>query len=283
MSTLAVGDPLAGAVGACAVLAAACWLVSVVTGNYSQVDRLWSIAPPAYVAYFAGFAGWTDARLNLMAALTALWGARLTYNFARKGGYRRGSEDYRWPELRRLLAPTGFQLLNATFIAPYQNLLLLLIALPAYVAWQERGGPLGLLDYLAAGAFLAFLVGETIADQQQWRFQSGKQARAARGEPGGLGFVTTGLFRFSRHPNFACEMAMWWMIYLFAVAATGRWLHWSMAGTVLLTLLFQGSTWFTERLTLAKYPAYSRYRTATPRFLPSLPLKFGKSSGRTLS
>ena len=270
---LGPGDPLWGAVGACAVLVAVCWLASVVTGNYSQVDRLWSILPAAYVGYFAACAGWADTRLNLMALLTGLWGVRLTYNFARKGGYRRGSEDYRWPELRRLLGPIGFQILNATFIAPYQNLLLLLIAIPAYVAWGARGTPLGALDVLAAGAFLVFLVGEIVADQQQWRFQCAKQERRARGEASGPGFVTSGLFRFSRHPNFFCEMAMWWTIYLFAVAATGRWLDWSMTGTILLTLLFQGSTWFTERMMLAKYPAYAAYRQTTSRFLPMIPTR----------
>ena len=72
---------------ACAALAAACWLLSVVTRNYSWVDRLWSIAPPLYVGWFAAQAGFADARLDLMTALSALWGARLTYNFARKGGY----------------------------------------------------------------------------------------------------------------------------------------------------------------------------------------------------
>src|SRR5579862_5691311 len=121
--------PLQTAAFACAGVAALAWLVSIATRNYSQVDRLWSILPPLYVAFFAAQAGFRDPRLDLMAALTALWGARLTYNFARKGGYRRGSEDYRWPVLRKRLGPVGFQLLNATFIAPYQNLLLLLIAL----------------------------------------------------------------------------------------------------------------------------------------------------------
>jgi len=263
-----VGDPLSSALVICAALAAGCWLVSVVTGNYSQVDRLWSIAPPLYALHFAAWAGFADLRLDLMALLTALWGIRLTYNFARKGGYRRGSEDYRWPELRRALGPVGFQLLNATFIAPYQNLLLLLITLPAYVAWQARGTPLGALDYFAAAAFLVFLIGETVADGQQWRFQSAKQERQRRGEPIGEEFLTSGLFRHSRHPNFLCEMAMWWAVYGFSVAASGVWLHWSIAGAVLLTLLFQGSTGFTERLTLRRYPAYAEYQRTTPRLLP---------------
>ncbi|MFN8543784.1 MAG: DUF1295 domain-containing protein [Candidatus Binatia bacterium] len=266
--TYTASDPLVLALWACGVLAAACWLLSIVTGNYSQVDRLWSIAPVGYAVHFAAHARFVDARLDLMAALAMLWGLRLTYNFARKGGYRAGSEDYRWPELRRRLGPVRFQVLNATFIAPYQNLLLLLITLPAYAAWLARGTSLGALDAVAAVAFVMFLCGETVADEQQWRFQRTKRDRKTAGGPQ---FVTSGLFRFSRHPNFFCEQAMWWAFYGFSVAATGAWFGWSILGAVLLTLLFQGSTWFTEELTAQKYPAYRAYQRTTSRLLPWRP------------
>jgi len=96
-------DPMTTALVACGLLAACCWVASIASGNYSQVDRLWSILPAAYATHFAAHAGFGDARLDLMAALAVLWGARLTWNYARKGGYRRGSEDYRWPEVRRRL------------------------------------------------------------------------------------------------------------------------------------------------------------------------------------
>jgi steroid 5-alpha reductase family enzyme len=271
MPLLDPGTPLAPALVLCAVFAVLCWLLSIATGNYSQVDRLWSMAPPLYVCWFAAAGDFADPRLNLMAMLTLLWGVRLTYNFARKGGYRWSDEDYRWPELRRLLGPVWFQALNATFIAPFQNLLLLLLAAPAYVAWQHRGNPLEAVDYGAAVAFLVFLAGETVADEQQWRFQNAKRLRQARGEAVDAEFLTTGLFHFSRHPNFFCEQAMWWSIYLFSVAASNVWVNWSISGAVLLTLLFQGSTWFTERLTLAKYPAYRDYQETTSQLIPWFP------------
>jgi len=264
-------DPLLFALTVCAVLAAACWLVSVFTDNYSQVDRVWSLAPPLYACHFAARAGWVDHRLDVIALLVVLWGGRLTYNFARKGGYRWHAEDYRWPELRQRLGPVWFQCLNATFVAPYQNLLLLLIVLPASVAWQARGTPLNALDAAAVVAFVLLLIGETVADQQQWRFQCAKQARRAAGKPIAAEFVTTGLFRYSRHPNFFCEQAMWWMIYVFSIAASGMWLNWSIAGALLLTLLFQGSTRFTENLTLRKYPAYRAYQQTTSRLIPWFP------------
>jgi steroid 5-alpha reductase family enzyme len=264
-------SPLAVAAIACAAFIALCWLVSVITGNCSQVDRLWSIAPPLYVGWFAAQAGFRDPRLDVMTALTALWGARLTYNFARKGGYRAGSEDYRWPVLRKRFGPILFQLFNATFIAPYQNLLLFLIALPAWAAFERRTSPFGPVDAAATAGFVLFLAGETIADQQQWRFHADKHAKKARGEPVTDEFLTTGLFAWSRHPNFFCEQAMWWMVYLFSVGAGAGWLNATLAGPVLLTLLFQGSTTFTERLSLDKYPSYVGYQRTTSRLLPLPP------------
>jgi len=143
---------------ACAVVATLTWLTAAFTRECSWVDRLWSILPPAYVAFFAYASGW-DARLLLMTACATAWGARLTWNFARKGGYAKGGEDYRWAELRKRMSPALFQLFNLVFIAGFQNALLLAIALPAWAARGRRGAPLG------------------------WSFQQDKKAKRARGEP----------------------------------------------------------------------------------------------------
>lgn len=266
-----LADPFVLSLLALTAVVVGCWLLSVITGNYSQVDRMWSIAPPIYVGVFAGAAEFGDLRLNLMLGLTVAWGARLTWNFARKGGYTRGHEDYRWPVLRNKLPGPLFQIFNVLFIAGYQNALLWMLALPAGRAWQARGTPLGVMDAVAAVLFGLFLVGETVADQQQWVFQTDKWARKGRGELVQQEFLTSGLFRYSRHPNFFCEQAVWWAFYGFAVAATGRWLDATIIGAVLLTLLFQGSTPFTERITLGKYPEYADYQRRTSRLLPLPP------------
>ena len=79
------------------------FIASELTGNYSQVDRLWSILPAVFAWYFAGASAW-NARLVLMAVLVTAWGARLTFNFGRRGGYSwppwTGLEDHRWAVLR---------------------------------------------------------------------------------------------------------------------------------------------------------------------------------------
>jgi len=60
------------------------------------------------------------------------------------------------------------------------------------------------------------------------------------------GFITDGLFRYSRHPNFFCEISMWWVMYLFSVVSSG--LNLSGIGALLLNLLFLGSTPLTEMI-----------------------------------
>jgi len=264
------GTPYFGLLPVVGGIIVATWLLSIVTKNYSWVDRLWSVLPPIYVGVVAAQLHFADARLNLMTALTTLWGARLTYNFARKGGYDPREEDYRWAVLRARLGPTKFQLFNATFIAPYQNVLLFLMAAPAHTAWTHQS-PLGPLDVALAILFVVLLVGETVADEQQWRFHLAKAAAKARGETLDPAFCTTGLFRFSRHPNFFCEISMWWVVYAFALSASGSFFDPSGIGALLLTLLFLGSTSFTERISAAKYPAYARYQETTSRLLPWFP------------
>jgi len=89
------GSPLAAAWRQCGANAALCLLASLITGEYSWVDRLWSVTPVWYALHFAAAGGWS-ARLALQAALVSLWGLRLTYNFGRKSGYEVGEQDYRW-------------------------------------------------------------------------------------------------------------------------------------------------------------------------------------------
>ncbi len=81
-------------------------------------------------------------RVNLMTALAGLWGVRLTFNLAGKGGYRRGGDDYRWSVTQERFGPLRFQLLNITFIAPGQMLIVLPFISPVHRAWLRPEAPL---------------------------------------------------------------------------------------------------------------------------------------------
>ena len=267
-------DPLLLVIIVAGVTCAFCWIASLITKDTSWVDRIWSVVPVAYVWIFAVagiVAGDDAARLVVMAILVTAWGARLTFNFARKGGYT-GMEDYRWAILRGRMKPWQFQVFNLLFIVLYQNALLVLITLPAYIAYQHPV-PFGGWDAAFSVLFAAFLTGEFIADQQQWEFHRQKKAAGGKLEPG---FLTTGLFAYSRHPNFFFEQAQWWAFYAIGATAAvtaglGVWggaFNWTIAGAALLTLLFIGSTIFTESITSSKYPAYADYKRSTSMLVP---------------
>ncbi|WP_419164436.1 DUF1295 domain-containing protein [Candidatus Palauibacter sp.] len=259
---------LIGHLDLCLILAAVVWLLSVITREYSWIDRLWSLCPPVYCLLVAAGLDFASARVNLMTALVILWGARLTFNFARKGGYWAGGEDYRWAAVRESTGPVGFQVLNVTFISFGQMLLIWLFASPMHQAgvWAET--PLGWLDYVATVLLLVLLAGETLADEQMWAFQQDKKRRLAAGEEVVQPFMTSGLYRYCRHPNYFCEIGMWAVFYLFAVGASGQWLHWTGLGFILLIALFIPSTRLTESISAAKYPAYRDYQARTLALVP---------------
>ena len=156
---------------------------SIVGNNCSKVDQIWSITPVVFVWHFllhysATHNGDLHTRLYALTILVTLWGVRLTYNFWRKGGYGdliTHEEDYRWPILRKKMNPVLFFIFNLTFIATYQNVLLFLIASPAYIVMQ---GPtdFNCHDTLLIGLFLVLLLIESVADEQHFRFQTYKHS-----------------------------------------------------------------------------------------------------------
>jgi len=272
----AQNSTLAVLLATCLAMSLVCFAVSTISGNHSQVDKIWSIMPMVYAWIIASRSGW-EPRLVLMAGVVSAWGIRLTYNFSRRGGYSlkfwTGREDYRWPILQKrpeFKARWRWILFNLLFISVYQMGLVLLITLPALKGMN--GNPITWVDFILAGMMVALVVIEAVADQQQWDFQQLKFRLKQSGKPlpqaYQKGFVDTGLWGMVRHPNYSAEQAIWIIFYFFSVAATGLWLNWSVTGAILLVLLFRGSSNFSESISAGKYPEYTAYQKRVPRFIP---------------
>ena len=255
-----------------------CFVVSTLSKNYSQVDKLWSVIPVAY-AWIACHDSGYEPRLVLMSVLVTIWAVRLTYNFSRRGGYSwkfwTGDEDYRWAILQakpEFQAPWKWFLFNLFFISLYQMGLILLFTLPTVKAME--GGALTWIDGLLAVLFVGFVIMEWLADQQQWDYQNEKHRQIKAGEKlEGIykkGFVHTGLWGKMRHPNYAAEQAIWIVFYFFSVVATGHWINWSVVGCLLLLVLFKGSSDFSEEISAGKYPDYKEYQRTVGRFIPGV-------------
>ena len=260
--------------------AAYCFIVGEITRNNSQMDKLWSLLPEVYV-WIVAVRGNMHPRLVVMAILATLWGARLTFNFARKGAYRlkfwEGEEDYRWRVLREkkeFRSRIVWALFDLFFISIYQNLLVLATTLPALISMTSKE-PFGVADVIAAALMFGFIVLETVSDEQQWKFQSKKWDMINGGreleelpEPYSKGFNTTGIWSRSRHPNYFSEQCIWISFYVFSIGAGIGVFNWSFIGAALLVVLFIGSSAFGEEISSSKYPEYADYRKKVSKFIP---------------
>ncbi len=269
-----------GIVAGCSALY--CFLVGEITGNNSQVDKVWSLLPIAYCWIIAAKGG-MHPRLVVIAVLVTLWGIRLTYNFARKGAYKlkfwEGEEDYRWEKVRAipfLQNRAVWMAFDFFFISGYQNALILMFTFPALVCMGSTV-PFGWVDAVAAILMFGFIVYETVADEQQWKFQGKKWAMIKSGKtleelpaPYNKGFNTIGLWKVSRHPNYFAEQAIWVSLYIFSIGAGVGIVNWSMIGALLLIVLFTASTNLVEGISGDKYPEYAEYCKKVNKFFPKL-------------
>ena len=267
----------------CIISVAYCFIVGEITGNNSQMDKLWSILPIVYAWIIVGKSS-MNPRLIVMAILITIWGVRLTLNFAKKGAYSikfwSGEEDYRWIILRedpKLNKRWKWTLFNLFFISIYQNALVLAISLPL-LAVIESTVSFSVFDGIIAAILLGFIIFETIADKQQMAFQSTKYELLRQGKkleelptPYNKGFNTRGLWGQSRHPNYFSEQSIWVVLYFFCISAGVTnyvFFNWTLIGSMFLILLFMGSSMFSESISLQKYPAYQDYVNEVSKYVP---------------
>lgn len=257
------------------------FLSGMFTGDYSWVDRLWSTLPALFVWFYTWRGGFAIQGI-FASILVSIWAIRLTANFAIKGGYS-GSEDYRWSILReRIRHPVLWQLFNLLFISAFQVSLFVLFTLPVRaMALGSQTASISVPWALCAVLAGLFILIEGLADRQQWLFQEAKRRhREGHRVEGPLagdierGFLSHGLFAHSRHPNYFGELGFWWALWLMAFATGAPLLPGTgtpssgILGALLLSILFVGSTIFTESITASKYAAYREYQKRVSAIIP---------------
>ena len=171
------------------ILTIACFVVGEISKNYSQVDKVWSIAPMIYVWFFTYNSDF-NSRMVIMSILVTVWGIRLTYNFARKSGYSiyfwKGEEDYRWKILKERVPVFNIKIIwslfNLLFICTYQmGLIFLFTFYLTYSGCMARSKfqtlselQLHQQDLFDFNYYVSFYFdrGKIIADNQQYKFQT---------------------------------------------------------------------------------------------------------------
>jgi steroid 5-alpha reductase family enzyme len=242
------------------LLAMACgvWWLSVVRRNASIVDSFWSLFFLAGTWVYVQFLPDLSARAQLLLLLVTVWALRLAGHITWRNWGE--PEDRRYQAIRARNEP-GYTWKSLYLVFGLQALLAFSIAIPLF-AGLGSNAPLSILDI--AGVLL-WIVGfgfEAIGDWQLARFKANP---ASRGK-----VLDTGLWRYTRHPNYFGEAMLWWGYYLIAVAAGGWWTVFAPLLMTFLLLKVSGVTLLEQDIG-ERRPAYRDYIVRTNAFLPGRP------------
>jgi len=257
----------------------ATWLLSLMLGNVSIVDSLWSLmfVMLAWAYYVLGVGGGAGgggvgvvggaplSRAVLMLVLVTVWGLRLSiYITWRNHGH---GEDRRYQAIRARNQP-NFAFKSLYLVFALQAVLAWVISLPL-LGGIASGGSVGWVDALGVAFWVVGLAFEAGGDWQLSRF---KADPANRGK-----VMDRGFWRFTRHPNYFGDFAVWWGLYLMAMAA-GAW--WSIVGPLLMSVLLMRVSGVTllEKDIGERRPQYAEYVRRTNAFFPGWPRRSGPSS-----
>lgn len=205
------------------------YVASIILRNTSLYDPYWSVIPIWIVAYLLvcptgepnGLRQW------LAGGLVTLWGLRLTWNWIR-GWSGMDHEDWRYV-LQRQQTGKLFEFVNFFGLQMMPTALVYLGCIPLIAAMSESNTPFGWLDMVACIVTLAAILIEAIADLQLRNF------RKANTDPKNI--LATGLWKYSRHPNYFGELSFWYGVALFGISAAPD-AKWQGAGALAMTALF---------------------------------------------
>lgn len=248
------GEILVASALGVAVLMTATWLVSLAAKDASIVDIVWGLGF-VLVAWIAWF-GESDDRSLLVAALVTVWGVRLSGYLAWRNLGK--GEDFRYQAMRRRYG-RRFGLISLVVVFGLQGVLMWTVSLPVQAA---SGGPLSAVDGLGVAVWIIGIAFETVGDLQLARFKR---------DPANAGKVLdTGLWRYTRHPNYFGDFCVWWGIYVVAFAG-GAW--WTAIGPAVMTALLMrySGAGLLEKTIGRRRPGYDEYVRTTNAFFPGPP------------
>jgi steroid 5-alpha reductase family enzyme len=226
---------------------------------YSLVDAVWAYGIAVCAAGYAWMGeGWMPRRW-LGAILGVAWGFRLGTHLFRRLRAHFPREDSRYEKLR---VEWGQRLGFKSFVFfQFQALSQAFLALPFALAASDTSTRFHWNEYLALGVVLVGVCGETLADSQLARF---KRDSAQRGK-----VCDTGLWRYSRHPNYFFEWVIWCGFGLWAIQAPWGVLALLCPALMLFLLLFVTGVPPAEAQSLqSRGESYRQYQRVTPRFFP---------------
>ena len=234
------------------------FIFSTIFKNASLYDPYWSVIPLIITIFYA----LNSKRLSLISIIVIIfvfiWSIRLTFNWVRqwKG---LSHEDWRYQDLRTKNG-SKFWIVNLVGIQLMPTILVYLGTLPIYTVFYMSNQHLTILDILAFIITLTAILFETIADQQLRNFIKHRNSQEET--------IKSGLWKFSRHPNYFGEVLFWWGLYVFSLAISLEF-WWFIIGPLSITVLFIAvSIPLMEKKNMMTKPSYETYKKEVSKLIP---------------
>lgn len=242
------------------VVMTALWLVALKLDDVSFIDGVWGLGMVLLAGATFVQTGGDPVRKAVLTGLCALWGLRLGVHLLRR--WRAHGPDRRYQALLKARADRGqgFASASLLFVFLPQAVLLWLTCLPVQLGQVAAEPVFGMLGWLGAGLALFGVIFETVGDAQLAAF---RRDLANRGK-----VLDTGLWRYTRHPNYFGDACVWWGLWLVAAETTPG--LFAVIGPIFLT--FTLTRWSgaptTEGGMKKSRPGYADYVRRTSAFIP---------------
>ena len=257
-----MGDVMMWSALAIVVLMLGTWVTSLAVKNASIVDIVWGLGfvTVAWVSHLVGDG--LSSRQWLLTIMTSVWGLRLGgYLWWRNHGK---GEDFRYRAMRKHHG-ARFPIVSLYTVFLFQGLMMFVVSLPVQLGQDDPTPDLGAIAVLGVALWVIGLFFETVGDAQLSRFKA---------DPSNAGKVmNTGLWRYTRHPNYFGDACVWWGIAIVA-AETGSGAG-GLIGALLMNVLLRrvSGVVLLEKSLTKRREGYNEYIASTSPFIPLPPRK----------
>lgn len=244
------------------ILMVSTWVLSLFLKNTSIVDIIWGFGFVLVNWFTFILTGADSIRSWVLAVLVTIWGLRLAvYILLRNAGK---GEDFRYAAWRKEHGKNWWWYsFFQTFML--QGTLMWVVSLPLMATHFFQDGPAtGLLSILGIVLWVIGFFFEVMGDLQLARFKKNPENKGK--------LLTTGVWRYTRHPNYFGDAAQWWAFFLFALAGGALW---TVISPILMTFLLVrvSGVALLEKSLRKQKPGYEEYVRKTSAFIPWFPKK----------
>ena len=245
------------------ILVTLLWIVSIFITNVSIVDIFWGLGFVVVNTYYVFMSGDLTPRKLLILILVSIWGLRLALYLAFRNIGK--GEDFRYQKFRHFYGVNRYWWISYFQTFLLQGALIMIVSLPLLgISQNNQFENLKLLDYMGLIIWVIGFSFEAGGDFQLSRFKKGAHNKGK--------VLNKGFWKYTRHPNYFGDSAVWWAYALISVAAGS---YWQILGAVIMTLLIikvSGVSLLEKTLNKSK-PQYKEYITKTNAFFPWFPKK----------